>query len=896
MRTKITQKTNRLFKRAKTLAVFALGFVGLQGFAQTTFNYTGALQTYTVPVGTTVIRIDAQGAQGGSVTVACAATGGLGARMVGDVTVTPGEVLSILVGGQGQTNGEDGGGGGGSFVVRTGNVPLVVAGGGGGASNNIQICTGNRNGVNASITTSGTASANGLIAGGTPGNGGGANVGSGGGGGGFNTDGVGGSGNTNGRGRSYLNGGAGGTGNASDHGGYGGGGCGWFFGGNGGGGGGYAGGGTDGNYPSTYFGGGGGGGSYNIGTNQNNVAGFKTGNGLVVITPLVVAPTATIAQNATIQCFGQSTASLTASVTGGTSPYTYSWAPSGGNAATASGLAAGTYTVTVTDANSATTTQTFNITQPTAIVAMASSTNIACNGGNTGTATAAVTGGTPSYNYLWSNGGTSATINNLTAGVYTYTVTDTQGCTSSQSVTVTQPTALAVTTMQTNVTCNGGNNGDAMVMVSGGTPNYQYSWMPSGGNAATASNLSVGTYTCTITDANGCTATQTVSITEPLPLVASATSTAILCSGDSSTITVSASGGTGPYAGTGVFVVAAGVHIYNISDANGCNTTLFDTITSPDPISVNVVTTDVSCNGGTDGAINLTVGGGTPGYTFVWSNSATTEDLTNLPAGSYTGMVTDANGCMDSGTVVINQPLALVATTTTTNPTTCGGTDGAINASITGGTPAYSYAWSNNATTEDLTGLAAGVYTCTVTDSMGCVSMFAATLGEPNPPAVTFFFQQNTICESDASLALSGSPAGGTFSGPGVTGNTFDPSSLNGAQTVVYTFTDPNTLCTASTQATISVSPCVGINDPASSAMFVNVYPNPNAGIFTIEARSNTGNTLQIEVLNELGQTVQAMTMTSTTKSIDISTLDAGMYFIRVSDGASISMQRIIKQ
>ena len=227
---KTVPNITRLRNSARTLAIAVMSLGAFSAGAQTTtFNYTGSMQTYTVPAGVTLVRIDAQGAQGGSVTVACAATGGLGARMQGDVTVTPGEVISVLVGGQGQTNGEDGGGGGGSFTVRTGNIPLVIAGGGGGASNNIQICTGNRNGVNASITTSGTASANGLVAGGTAGNGGGANVGSGGGGGGFNTDGVAGSGNPNGRGKSYLNGGAGGTPpTSSDNGGYGGGGCGWF--------------------------------------------------------------------------------------------------------------------------------------------------------------------------------------------------------------------------------------------------------------------------------------------------------------------------------------------------------------------------------------------------------------------------------------------------------------------------------------------------------------------------------------------------------------------------------------------------------------------------------------------------------------------------------------------
>ena len=137
-----------------------------------TFDYTGSLQTFTVPAGVISVTIDARGAQGGSVTTTCAATGGLGARMVGDVAVTPGETLSILVGQQGLTNGSDAGGGGGTYVVRAGNVPLVVAGGGGGATNNITSCGANRNGLDATITTSGTASGNGLVAGGVNGNGG----------------------------------------------------------------------------------------------------------------------------------------------------------------------------------------------------------------------------------------------------------------------------------------------------------------------------------------------------------------------------------------------------------------------------------------------------------------------------------------------------------------------------------------------------------------------------------------------------------------------------------------------------------------------------------------------------------------------------------------------------
>jgi len=146
----------------------APNYVNSCGGATTTLDYTGSLQQFIVPVGVTSIHIDVRGAQGGSVTTSCPATGGMGARMEGDFTVTPGETLTVMVGQQGLTNGSDAGGGGGTFVVAAGNVPLIIAGGGGGATNDIGACGGgsNRNGVNASITTSGTNSANGVIGGG----------------------------------------------------------------------------------------------------------------------------------------------------------------------------------------------------------------------------------------------------------------------------------------------------------------------------------------------------------------------------------------------------------------------------------------------------------------------------------------------------------------------------------------------------------------------------------------------------------------------------------------------------------------------------------------------------------------------------------------------------------
>ncbi|WP_255038020.1 SprB repeat-containing protein [Lacihabitans soyangensis] len=235
-----------------------------------------------------------------------------------------------------------------------------------------------------------------------------------------------------------------------------------------------------------------------------------------------------------VLCNGASTGSATVTPSGGNPSYTYEWAPSGGTAATASGLAAGTYTVTVTDANGCQKTATVSITQPTALVASISTqTNVLCNGASTGSATVTVSGGnplfsnttaplggtatittnvSPTYIYSWApSGGTAATATGLSAGTYTVTVTDANACQKTATVNITQPAALVASiSAQTNVICNGASTGSATVTASGGNPNYTYSWAPSGGTAATASGLAAGIYTVTVTDANGCQKTATV--------------------------------------------------------------------------------------------------------------------------------------------------------------------------------------------------------------------------------------------------------------------------------------------------------------------------------------------------------------------------------------------------
>ncbi|RXR20586.1 T9SS type A sorting domain-containing protein [Flavobacterium amnicola] len=227
-----------------------------------------------------------------------------------------------------------------------------------------------------------------------------------------------------------------------------------------------------------------------------------------------------ISSQTNVSCNGGSNGSATINASGG-SGFTYSWSPSGGTAATATGLSAGTYTCTVTNSCGNFTTQNVTITQATAITSnISSQTNVFCNGASTGSATVSASGGNPSYTYSWSpSGGTSATATGLSAGTYTCTITDATGCNKTQNVTIIQQTAISSSiTSQTNVSCNGASTGSATVSVSGGNPGYTYSWSPSGGTSTTASGLSAGTYTCTITDATGCTKIQNVTITEPAAL------------------------------------------------------------------------------------------------------------------------------------------------------------------------------------------------------------------------------------------------------------------------------------------------------------------------------------------------------------------------------------------
>lgn len=445
-----------------------------------------------------------------------------------------------------------------------------------------------------------------------------------------------------------------------------------------------------------------------------------------------------------VACNSGNDGSITVNVTGGLMPYAYAWSSGGSVTNTNSGLTAGTYTVSVTDAKLCDTLiYTFSITEPTQLIAGTTlDSNVSCNAANDGGATATESGGTAPYTYAWSNSATTASITGIAAGVYSVTVTDANGCTDSASVTITEPAALiASSIVDSNASCNAFADGGATASETGGTGPYTYAWSNSA-TTASITGISAGTYSVTITDANGCTDSSSVIITEPAMLVASSVlDSNVTCNSlTDGGASVNQTGGTGPYTylwsnsttDSLITGVGAGTYSVTVTDANGCFDSASVTIAEPTLLLASVaVDSNVSCFGFSDGAATSMASGGTSGYTYLWSNAAATASISGVAADTYTVTITDANGCTDSASVVISEPDSLDLTTAVVDVTCNSGIDGEVNLTVTGGTVGFDFLWSNTATTANLNGVAAGTYTVMVTDANGCMKNTSATVAEP---------------------------------------------------------------------------------------------------------------------------------------------------------------------
>ena len=454
---------------------------------------------------------------------------------------------------------------------------------------------------------------------------------------------------------------------------------------------------------------------------------------------------ASIAGSSNVLCFGDNNGVATVNLTGFPYSPTYSWNTIPVQTTPfATGLAGGVYILQITDSNACQSFAIVTITEPPALVLTTGSVEASCSASD-GEASVSVAGGSGAYTYSWLPvGGTGATATGLAVGTYTVTVTDSNGCDTATNVTVTQTIMSPSIFTSTDVSCNGESNGGATATVVGGTPPYTYSWSPSGGTGATATGLSPGIYTVTVTDNNGCDSTASITITEPDTLTANITSsTDVSCNGgNDGDATVTAGGGISPYTyswspsgGTGAIAtgLAAGTtYTVTVTDANGCDTTASVSITEPPPLNASITaSTDASCNGVCDGSAIAASTGGTPPYTYLWCNGETGSTATGLCSGTCTVTVTDSNGCPNTPSVTITEPLPITLVLSSTDAT-CKSTDGAVSVTASNGVAPYTYSWSNGANTKDVSGLSAGSYTVIVTDASGCdnTESVVITMGE----------------------------------------------------------------------------------------------------------------------------------------------------------------------
>ena len=529
----------------------------------------------------------------------------------------------------------------------------------------------------------------------------------------------------------------------------------------------------------------------------------RDGNGCQKDTSFVVTepPLLTVSTSSVKPHCGQSDGSVTATAGGGTPPYTYVWKDAGANtigtSATVSGLSAGCYDVTLTDANGCTATQQECITDETPPSVTLTPTDASCFGVCDGSIKVVITNGTAPYNTVWTSTDAGFSdpntddINGLCAADYTLQVTDAFNCTVSQTVTIAEPVSVSVTGVVTNVSCNGGSDGAIDATAQGGTivSGYNYSWVGQGGFTSSnedVSGLVAGNYSVTVTDDNNCTANVNFTVNEPSAISISINSSNAQCGQNTGSLSATVTGGTPPYSyvwtdGVGNTIGGnspnlnnqpSGTYTLTVTDANMCVQSIVGTISDDNGPTVVIDNYgDVTCAGASDGFINITAGGGLAPLSFSWASvpagyTSTNEDI-NLLAGNttYTITVTDANGCTANQSVLINEPSPISLTATLQNPSCNGGANGAIDLFVSGGTAPFTFDWDNDGTgdfddTEDLTGVSFGTYVVAVVDNNSCVQNGSFTLVEPTLLSLTTSSVSSNCLQSDGSVSVVAS--GGT--------------------------------------------------------------------------------------------------------------------------------------
>ena len=582
-----------------------------------------------------------------------------------------------------------------------------------------------------------------------------------------------------------------------------------------------------------------------------------------------------------LSCFEAGDGSATAVVTGGTAPFTYAWS-NGETTSSISGLDAGTYTVTVTDAVNCSQTVSGNVSQPALLEAATAVDNVSCHGLGNGVVELTVTGGTPDYSFAWDNGATTEDLNGVGPGTYNVLVTDENGCTTTASAVVTELDTLGASSIDVQVTCFEGNNGSIDLEPTGGLPPYLYDWS-NGETTQDISGLSAGTYSVTFADQNGCLFTYETTISEPNLLVATCSAEDALCNGDANgSVSVSVTGGTEPYSyswsngstDASQSGLVAGTYVVTVTDANGCTATCNATVGEPNILTAVVDVQDETLVNGCNGSATANPTGGTPPYSYDWSNGGTTQTITDLCAGTYTVTITDANGCEYTTSNIVNPPSCDLDVDMSSTDVDCnGGETGTATATpitVQNNTP-FTYLWNNGATTQTLSGVTAGPYSVVVTDSIGCEASGSVVISEPTALSVTTSVTDEQTFEGcDGSATATASGGTPPYSYEWSDGQTTSTASNLCPGTYTVTVTDANG-CEETVTITVNPLLCTGFSVAINTESLSCFEAGDGSATAVV-----TGGTAPFTYSWSNGGTTAT-----------ISSLDAGEYIVTVTDAVN---------
>ncbi|MDC0231477.1 SprB repeat-containing protein [Aureispira] len=619
-----------------------------------------------------------------------------------------------------------------------------------------------------------------------------------------------------------------------------------------------------------------------------------------------------------LQCFGDSSGTALATITGGSSPYSIIWNIGAQTTAAISGLPAGTFCVFVTDSLGCSDTACITLSAPVLLTASVSSNDALCRGEANGSATVTGSGGTGGYTFLWdvtAGSQTTATATGLAAGVYPVTVTDANGCVAVSSAVVGEPAtgvnvALLITSNYNgaNVSCNGVDDATINASASGGSVavDYDYIWSVGLINNPLV-NVGAGQHCVTVTDDNGCSATDCITVTEPSAVTATiVTTSSVTCFGTcTGTATVAGAGGTtiagysflwDAAAGNQTTPVAlnlcAGSYNVTVTDANGCSGVAVAVIGTPASAlttSLNATSNyngqQISCAGSSDGELTATVTGGTGTgtYIFSWSSNPSTTNLAtglSVAGNSHCVFVEDSLGCRDTACFDLIEPNVVSAIISNKTDVTCnGGTNGSATVSPAGGTGAFTYIWDNLDSTSTATTLTAGVMCVTVSDANGCSASTCTNITEPTLLTTTAAINsnyngENVSCAGACDGIVFATGTGGTLPYQSYTWSTpgagiGDTMTVACAGSVDVTVTDANG-CTATASVTLTEPSAVTATITASNDATCNGQCDGDATVVGAGGTVTTGYTFLWSVTANNQTTAIATGLCSGTHTVTV--------------------------